>query len=94
MAAGALTLAITAAFATKVNKKFTQVSSAYFNNGSSWYITSDGGTSGLLTTKATTPQLKMMIYYTQSGATQLGGASVGSLITVVNTSSNELVHYR
>jgi hypothetical protein len=54
MAAGTLTLAITAAFATKVNKRFTQVSSAYFYTGGGYYyITGEGHAGGLLTTKRT-----------------------------------------
>jgi hypothetical protein len=93
MAAGALTLAITAAFATKVNKKFTQVASAYFSNSGAWYITGAGGTGGLLTTKGT-HQLNMVIYYTKSGTTQLGGAAEGGLLTVVNTSNIEKVFYK
>jgi len=36
MAAGTLALAIAAVFATKANKKFTGLTTAYFDGGSAW----------------------------------------------------------
>jgi hypothetical protein len=77
MATATAVLAIVAVFATKANKKFALISTAYIGPSVvGWYLV---GTSSFLTTKNTTPQIQMNMFYTNSGALEHIAAASGDL---------------
>lgn len=89
MVAGTVVLALTAIFATKANKKFTAITTAYFAASSgNIFFYDKSGTDFLTDNLSLTPgqQLKMAIRTTG------GIRTSGALITVGHT-SNDKVYY-
>jgi hypothetical protein len=90
MAAGTVVLALTAIFATKANKRFTSISTAYFAaGGGDYYIYNKGGTDYLTANLTSGSQLNLRLS-TKSGTAQFSGA----LITKNHTLGSDHVYYK
>jgi len=83
MAAGTFVLAITAIFATKANKKFTQVTTAYLVGAPAYYLHND-----LMTTVSGHNRLAATVYTVNAGADVIDGK------LVTKGTNHHVVYYR